>query len=166
MLLPHETLSCLSRQDDLFQDLVLGEPRGLTAFWRETAVRSPGFVASHPVNEIRVDPEHAVPIGIYGDDSGLFTNQKVLALLWGVGCSGEQHVGLQNSFRRYPLAAHHSWRDTACALQGLGLEFVLVSVGGFPDRDHNQRLFERDYYPDRAALALTPLTRGNHVGAF
>ena len=51
--------------------LCVGSPRN-TAWFQE-----------HPVLAVQESPNRCIPIGIYGDDAGVFNNAKILMLLWG-----------------------------------------------------------------------------------
>ena len=53
-----------------------GKPGVLDKFW--SAIRTTDFVQKHPVEEVHNSPSTCVPIGIFGDDAGVFSNQKVI----------------------------------------------------------------------------------------
>ena len=91
-LLPHEAFSTLSEFPELFKDLLTGPDGNLQRFWDNTA--NTRWFQKHPLPELHASPQLCVPIGIHGDDAGVFGIEKVLVLTW---CSvAREHVTLDS----------------------------------------------------------------------
>ena len=84
VICPHETLGALYKEPLLFEEL-FGSRALLEEFWRKSPSE---WVQAHPIPEVTSDPRHALPYGIFGDDSGLFKTDKFLVLLWGGVANG------------------------------------------------------------------------------
>ena len=82
-LLPHETFASLFTFPELFRELLSGGEGALRAFWEGSRAAGDRWYTHHPVLAVHSDPEHCVPLCIFGDDAGLYLNQKALVLLWG-----------------------------------------------------------------------------------
>ena len=83
-LCPHETFSTLHACPELFEGLLTGPPGSLAEFWRQSARANSDWYDLHAVAQVKSAPESCVPIGIFGDDAGLFNSQKVFNPLVGV----------------------------------------------------------------------------------
>ena len=80
-LCPHEVFAQIHTYPELFHYL-FGTPEELTQFW--DGCRHSSWYEMHPVDEVHTCPEVSVPYGLYGDDAGVFTHQKVLCLFLGL----------------------------------------------------------------------------------
>jgi hypothetical protein len=76
VLLARETFASLARVAELFEELVIGQPGLLDAFWRNAA-------EAELLPELRANPNLCVAIGMHGDDAGVYQIEKVLVLTWG-----------------------------------------------------------------------------------
>ena len=163
VLCPHDVFATLHTVPELFQELMTGPPGNLTEFWNGCA-HTP-WAQRHPVPQVQEDPEHAVPIGIYGDDHGLFRTEKVLCLFWG-------------SVALHGLLSLDS-RIVFCAIQCKTLvegtlrviyavwqwSLTWLALGVHPDVDHTGRPFSLTFHPLRFLRKGARLA-GDYVGAF
>ena len=79
-LLPHETFASLGKYPELFKELLCGPDGNLQNFWHQSTGR---WRTHHPIPEVHSAPGQCIPLGIFGDDAGVYAAQKVLVLLWG-----------------------------------------------------------------------------------
>ena len=80
-ILPHELFGSLYKFEDMFAHMFLGAAGAMDFCWEHS--RSTDWYKRHPVFEVPPNLDKCVPIGIYGDDAGVFNNEKVLVFLWG-----------------------------------------------------------------------------------
>ncbi len=162
-ILPHELFGTLYKFKDLFAHMFIGADGVLEAFWEHA--KSSDWYKRHPVFEVSQDPTHCVPIGIYGDDAGVFNNEKVLVLLWGGVV--EDHPTLLSrllfSAVQYSRVIPHKTLPAVYKVWVWGL--TCLASGEYPVCDHEGRLFSREYCPDRMQLAGTRIA-GEYVGVF
>ena len=165
VLLPHEVFhTTWTHAREIFHYLFVGDDTNLANFWENTARTDPEFVADHPVCASN-EPCHIVPLGMHGDDAGLFEHEKALVLSW--NSVAVQRTTIDNRILFGTMAC--SKIITGLTLHQFYLVFVwsmnCLAEGKFPARDHRNRKFGPDYYPERAAKAGNPLA-GNYVGAW
>ena len=164
-LLPHEvfhTIHTLGKE--LFDYLFVGGPGNLEEFWRLTEATDPEFVREHPVTQ--ETPSHLrVPLGMHGDDAGLFEAEKALVLSWNSVAVSRSTVdnrilfGVVQMSKAIPgLTLHQFYTVFVWSMNAL-------STGKFPEEDHNGKKFDCNYYPERAEMAGKPLA-GGYVGAW
>ena len=160
-LLPYEVFDSLYQHaPELFYELFVGKGNNLSHFWRSTQATDPNFFDSHPVL-VGADLNRTVPIGMHGDDAGIFQGaEKALVLSW-------------NS-----VAVAHSTIDNRILFGSiLGKKIIpeltlgqfykvfvwainVLAIGIFPDSDHNGRKFGPNYFPQRAAKAGQQIAGG------
>jgi hypothetical protein len=164
-LLPHEVFHTLyTYGPELFHHLFVGRPGNLLHWWQETYRTNPEFVDNHPVCK-ETPADYNVPIGVHGDDTGIFDHDKALCVSW--NSVAVQHQTIDNRIlfgtlsltKMVPgLTLHEFYRVFVWSLNAL-------STGKFPYGDHNGKLFDQNYYPDKAANAGKQLA-GGFVGAW
>ncbi len=165
VILPHEVFhSIFEASQELFHHLFVGGPGNLESWWRQTEATDPGWVQRHPVC-IQTPASLRVPLGMHGDDAGLFEHEKVLVLSWNSVAVG--HTTIDNRILFGTLA--YSKVLGGVTLNEFYTVFVwslnALSTGLFPEADHNGRRFDADYYPEKAKLAGNPIA-GGFVGAW
>ena len=160
-LLPHEVFAQLYNYPELFER-VFGSCDQLEQFWAGDQT----FAQQHPVTEVLSDPRHCVPIGIYGDDSGIFTHQKVLCLFWGsVATAGLLSLDSRIIFTLCQYAwvlGIHTFHEI---YKVWTWSLTWLAMGLFPDVDHNGMPFTDSYHPKRFVYRLRPLA-GRFRGVF
>ena len=160
-LLPHEVFHSLFQHRELFDYLMVGDAGDLEAFWNHAS--SSEWFKAHPVLELQTSPTNCIPLGFYGDDAGVFNNEKVLMLLWGGVIKNHETLFSRIVF----TAVQYSRVVPEKTLDEIYEVFVWsmtwLAIGEFPPVDHKGRAFDDDYYPDRARLAGQRLA-GSFVG--
>ena len=161
-LLPHETFSALSRFPELFEDLLTGPDGNLQRFWANTS--STRWFQKHPLPELHSDPSLCVPIGIHGDDAGVFGSEKVLVLTW---CSvARDHVTLDSRILFSAVLGNHCvpLKTVETLYKVFAWSLNCLASGEFPAVDHNGVAFSKTYMQWRFARAGLPLTQCNMRG--
>ena len=138
----------------------------LESFWRETAANDPDFYRAHPVPQVIEDPAHCVPLGIYGDDSGLFVAQKFLVLLWGSVATAGKTLDSKLFFCAVSYLYLVPGKSLEMVYRVFHWSLTWLSLGEFPPFDHQGRWFCDSYYPHRAKLAGKRISKKGYVGAF
>jgi hypothetical protein len=88
----------------LFEELLAGPPGTLANFWQKTSESE--WYLKHPLPDLHRDLSLFVPIGLYGDDAGVFGAQKVVVLTWGSAARELRTVDGQLLFL---LSLTHTW---------------------------------------------------------
>ena len=145
-ILPHELFGSLFHTGyELWQHMFTGGPGELAQFWEKS--RPTDWFQKHPVREVAHDHMHAVPYGIYGDDAGVFQNEKILVLLWGGVV--ENHPTLISRLLFSAIAYSR-------LIPGVTLpqvykvwkwSFTWLAIGEYPDRDHLGRVLDQGIAP-------------------
>ena len=139
VLLPHEFVSSLSTMPKMFRRLLYGSRANLENFWMQS---DGAWRQSHPVWEVNNDPCRAIPIGIFGDDSGVFTSDKFLVLFWGsVALTHLLSVDSRLLFGavQYKIAIANRTVEELYKVLTWSLQWL--AIGEHPDRDHNGCFF-------------------------
>ena len=82
-----------------------------------------------PLEELHISSETCVPIGIFGDDAGVFSSQKVRALLWGSVAVKRLTLDSRILFSAITYAPHRARENTYSAVQGPRVVFELLGIG-------------------------------------
>ena len=162
-LLPHEMFHTLFlNAPEVFHYLFVGGAGNLAAWWGHTQDTDPDFVRDHP-GCLETAPEFRVPIGMHGDDAGLFEHEKVLVFSW--NSVAVERSTIDNRILFGTLA--YSKIIPGLTLYEFYDVFVwslnALSYGRFPSVDHKGKKFDESYYPWRAAMAGQALA-GDFVG--
>ena len=155
--LPHETFASLAHWPELFNELLCGDAHNLEAFWGASA--SP-WLERHPVPQVSTRPSMRVPLGIHGDDAGLFAAQKVLVLAWGSVAVERLTLDSRILFSAISYGNIVAKKTLAVLYTVLVWSLNCMAIGEFPYCDHNGRPFSAEYCPDRFAKAGQPLAGG------
>eukprot|EP00959_Pyramimonas_sp_CCMP1952_P160344 3353862-Pyramimonas_sp.AAC.1 len=151
-LLPHELFGSLyTHGRELWQRMFTGGPGELAEFWAKS--QTSDWFRKHPVREVGHDPLHAIPYGIYGDDAGVYQNEKILVLLWGGVVENHPTLISRLLFTAvaYSRAVPHITLPAIYKVWKWSVTWL--AIGEYPDVDHDGRRFGPGYYPDRARLA-------------
>ena len=161
-LLPHEVVHTLSKHDELFKFILTGD--NLPDFWR--GCRDSDWYQNHPLPQLRERPESCIPIRLYGDDAGVYENQKVLIINWCSACV----TGTLTLDHRiiFTCLTYLRLVDSSISVVYKVLQWSLLwlALGEFPDRDHNGKFFSLEYMPERYRMRGQPLTASGFVGVF
>ena len=138
VLLPHELVGTLSAYPELFEFL-MGSAKELFDFWKGTAETDREWMDAHPaLNPGAEDFEKLVPIGIHGDDAGIFQGEKYLVVSWN-SCAAEGRKTLDNRM----LIACILYNRLVEGVSLNQLYRVLVwsldalATGIYPEKDHD-----------------------------
>ena len=166
VFLPHETLSHIYREPELLEDLLCGPEGCLDTFWENTAASDPEWRSKHPVAELHTQPSTCIPIGIHGDDAGLYQSEKMLIITW--NSLATQHLTLDSRILFGALTYAHAvpGKTVDVLYEVLAWSLNCIAEGRFPWCDHRGRLFSREHHPDRFRVAGSPLTAAGHRGIF
>ena len=162
-LLPHETFSSLSAYPELFQELMTG-PRGNSqAFWQGTS--STDWYKKHPMPELHAAPHKAVPIGIHGDEGGVYgSGEQVLVITW---CSvARDLLTLDSRILFATVLVRHCvpLKTNETLYKVLRWSLNCLAEGVFPHEDHEGVKFSKEHHRTRFANAGKPLTGDNMRG--
>ncbi len=162
--LPHELFAKLSECPELLAELLTGPPGNLDAFWRSTAETQ--WCQRHPLPEIHTNPGRCVPIGLHGDDAGVFGNQKVLVLTW--GSVARELLTLDGRFLFCAMTYAHvaPGKTIEVLYEVLVWSLLCLAEGVYPTCDHCGRPFSETYHPDRWHKAGKPLSRDGYRGVW
>ena len=141
--LPHETFSSLSEYPELFEELMTG-PRGhLEAFWEGTS--STSWYKKHPMPELHAAPHLAVPIGIHGDEGGVYgSGEQVLVITW---CScARDLLTLDSRILFAAVLCNHRvpMKTNETLYKVLRWSLNCLAEGKFPHADHEGKIFPRN----------------------
>ena len=159
-LLPHEVFHHLHQRPVLFERLFTGGEQNLVGFWNAEEQANSCWYRDHPVIARVPDSSKRVPIGIHGDDAGVYGEQQVLCLTWG---SVAVHVPTLDNRLLFAMVRVSDIlqdpEDTTrrTLFQVLQWSISVLGTGAFPHCDHTGRPFHAGYHPRRAALAGKPL---------
>ena len=163
-LLPHEVFSTLSMYGELFQELLTGPVGELQSFWDATS-DTPWF-AKHPLPELHAAPHLCVPIGIHGDDAGVYNSEQVLVLTW---CSvARELLTLDSRIMFAAVLVNHCvpMKTVETLYRVFRWSLNCLASGTFPHTDHDDVPFSRTHHPARFAKAGMPLTNNNMRGVW
>ena len=165
VLLPHEVFGALYQNArELFENLFVGDTGNLERFWSETQRTDPEYVANHPCTG-ETPPNFRVPVGMHGDDAGIFESEKALILSW--NSVAVNHLTIDNRILFGTLL--YTSILPGVTLQQFYKVFVwsmnCLSRGFYPYEDHEGKAFGADYYPQRAENAGKAIA-GGYVGAW
>jgi len=168
--LPHELFACLSAYPELFSELLSGPAGTLEQFWEHTAETE--WFQRHPLqHEIEASPQLCVPIGIHGDDAGVFSNDKVMVLTW--GSVARELRTLDSRLLFCAVAYRHAvhGKSIEAAYEVLTWSLQCLAAGVWPDVDHKGRPLDSmehcgSQHAGRHRLnqAGRPLTTAGHRG--
>jgi hypothetical protein len=155
-LLPHEVFHHVHQHPALFERLFTGGQQSLEAWWRGEEQADSCWYRDHPVIARVPDSSKRVPVGMHGDDAGVYGEQQVLCLTWGSVVS--QLPTLDNRILFSMIRVSDILQDVQdttrrTLFQVMQWSFAAASAGVFPYCDHAGRPFGVDYHPRRAALA-------------
>ena len=166
VLLPHELVGTLSAYPELFEFL-MGSAKELFDFWKGTAETDREWMDAHPaLNPGAEDFEKLVPIGIHGDDAGIFQGDKYLVLSWN-SCAAQGRKTLDNRmlfacvlYNRLVegVSLNQLYRILVWSLDAL-------ATGKYPEKDHDGIEFSKSHHPKRAQMAGQKIADG-YRGAF
>ena len=139
----------------MFADL-FGSAADLLAFWEGS--KNCEWYRRHPVSEIAAAPSSCHPVGVYGDDSGVFQRQQILVLTWGGVAVQNKTLGSRLLFSAVLYKFLVPDKSLAEIYKAFAWSLEWLEIGVHPDVDHNRRAFSLDYCPNRFAKAGTPLT--------
>ena len=163
-LLPHEMFSALSRTPELFQELMTGPVGYLQSFWDETS--STRWFDRHPLPELHAAPHLCVPIGIHGDDAGVYNAEQVLVLTW---CSvARELLTLDSRILFTAVLVNHCvpLKTVDVLYKVFRWSLNCLASGTFPHADHDGVECSVDHHPARFANAGMPLTHNNMRGVW
>ena len=157
-LLPHESFHTLHQYRELFDHMMIGDV-GTAPFWQ--GIANTAWYQNHPLEQVRSDPEHCVPVRMYGDDAGLFQNQKTLVLLWGsAAVSNRLTLDSRILFTAINYLQVVPARTLNVNYKVWAWSLMWLALGIFPDVDHDGIPFSLTYHPERFATRLQPLAGG------
>jgi hypothetical protein len=151
MLLPHETFAAVAKYPDLF-DVLFGTPGKIEDFWAKTAGCE--WFENHPLHdEICRNPTSFVPIGIHGDDGGVYgSSNSIMVLTW--GSVVQELVTLDSRILFTGILLNTAVPSKT--LDELYKVFVwslnCLAAGFYPEADHIGKAFSLDYMPNRYKL--------------
>ena len=164
-LLPHETFASLFGFPELFRELLLGGEGALRSFWEGSRAAGDRWYTHHPVEAVHSNPEHCVPFGIFGDDAGLYLNQKVLVLLWGSVAVQSLTLDQRILFCAITYKNLVPGKSIQMLYKIMRWSFAQLALGTWPSCDHEGRPFSASHHPRRYAMADQPLA-GEYIGVF
>ncbi len=170
-LLPHELFGTLAaKTPQCFREL-FGDALERDFWWTElerTAEQSPDdlrgrehvrWCAEHPCNAS--EPRDRVPLGIHGDAGQMHGGEKVMVLSWGGLCRKGSTLDTRLLFAciKDSLMVHEGRKTLFAAFKVLAWSFGSLAAGMHPAKDHEGVPFSAGYFPERLALANTPLVQ-------
>ena len=165
VLLPHEVVGTLGAYPDLFEYL-MGSAKELFDFWKGTAETDREWMDAHPTLNGAEDFEKILPVGIHGDDAGIFQGDKYLVVSWN-SCAAEGRKTLDSRI----LIACVLFNTLVEGVSLNQLYRVLVwsldalATGKYPAKDHDGTKFSKSHHPKRAKMAGKQIADG-YRGAF
>lgn len=164
-LLPHEVFANLSKYPELLNELLLGKPGDLEKFWHETAKTT--WFQRHPLEDLKANPNNYIPIGVHGDDAGVYNQQNnVLVLTWGSVVQELLTLDSRILFTAVMLNTAVPGKTTEVLYKVFAWSLNCLASGVFPSEDHNGKAFSTDYHPDRHALRGHPLNQSGLRGVW
>lgn len=160
--LPHELMSSLSNFPELFEMLLTGPAGTLESFWQNVAETA--WYQQHPVPTLHDSPARCIPIGLHGDDAGVFANEKVLVLTWGSVARELLTLDSRLLFTAVTYAHCVPGKTVETLYAVLAWSVNCMIAGVFPTHDHEGVPFSTTHHPARFAVAGRPLTKGHHLG--
>ena len=161
-LLPHEWFGALHAFPDLFADLFTGGDANLRHFGERS--RDSDWYQKHPV--IPSAPlEMLIPLGLHGDDVGVYRKEKVLVMTWGPLAVGRHVLDTRLIFTGIfvkSMVPDVTWDEIQRVLTW---SFKCLAMGTYPAADHNGKPFAADHHPARAALA-NQVIAGGYLGVW
>ena len=163
-LLPHEFFASIyAGAPDLFKHLFLGEDGALEDFWARS--QDTEWFRRHPVVQAVPDPRHRVPIGIHGDDVGVYWQDKVVVMTWGSVAVEILSVDTRILFSCIRCGDLIPEVSLAEIHKVLVWSFAALAAGRWPEQDHNGVPFTATHHPARWRRAAHVLA-GPYVGAW
>ena len=162
-LLPHETFASLGKYPELFKELLCGPDGNLQDFWQKSTGR---WRTHHPIPEVHSAPGQCIPLGIFGDNAGVYAAQKVLVLLWGSVALEALTLDSRILFCSIMYALVVPIKTIAMLYEVLAWSLTWLAMGVHPDVDHRGVPFSTTHHPSRFKNALKPLVNGGYVGVF
>ncbi len=153
--LPHELMASLSLVPELFEELLIGPPDTLASFWQKTAETR--WYQQHPLPELHRDPGVCVPIGLHGDDAGVFGAQKMLVLTWGSVARELLTLDGRLLFSVVTYAHVVPGKTIETLYTILVWSLNSMSEGCWPSVDHLGQHFSATHHPRRFSKAGLPL---------
>ena len=161
-LLPHEWFGALYKFPELFHELMTGGDDNLRFFWEHS--KGTDWYERHPVVGT-VPPEMLVPIGMHGDDVGVYTLDKVRVVTWGSVATSLKvldtrliFTGVYDKHLLPEVTMEEIFRVLTWSLKALAL-------GVYPDEDHTGRKFSKTHHPWRFNMRGKEIA-GGYVGAW
>ena len=165
VLLPHELVGTLSAYPELFEFL-MGSAKELLDFWKGTAETDREWMDAHPTLNGAEDFEKILPVGIHGDDAGIFQGDKYLVLSWN-SCAAGVRMTLDN--RMLFACVLYNRLVEGVSLNQLYRVLVwsldALATGKYPEKDHDGTEFSKSHHPKRAKMAGKQIADG-YRGAF
>ena len=165
VLLPHEMVGTVNEYPELFEFL-MGSTKELFDFWKGTAETDRAWMDGHPTLNAAEDINKIIPIGIHGDDAGIFQGDKYLVVSWN-SCAAQGRTTLDNRilfacilYNRLVegVSLNQLYRVLVWSLDAL-------ATGRYPHKDHDGKEFSKCHHPDRARMAGEQIADG-YCGAF
>ena len=162
--LPHELMASLSLVPELFEELLIGPPDTLASFWQKTAETR--WYQQHPLPELHRDPALCVPIGLHGDDAGVFGAQKMLVLTWGSVARELLTLDGRLLFSVVTYAHVVPGKTIETLYKILVWSLNSMAEGCWPSVDHLGQHFSATHHPRRFSKAGLPLCLSGHRGVW
>ena len=112
------------------------------------------------LHELQQEPEKCVPIGIFGDDAGVFATKQVLVLLWGSVATQTLTLDSRLLFTAVTYAHIVPEKTLRVLYQVLVCSLNCLASGRFPHADHRGVPFGDTYCPRRRDKAGQLLANG------
>ncbi len=168
---PHELFGSIAAQTPQCFGELYGDALERDFWWTElerTAEQSPDdlrgrehvrWCAEHPCNAS--EPRDRVPLGIHGDAGQMHGGEKVMVLSWGGLCRKGSTLDTRLLFAciKDSLMVHEGRKTLFAAFKVLAWSFGSLAAGVHPAEDHEGVPFSAGYFPERLALANTPLVQ-------
>lgn len=152
VLLPHETFATVAQDQGLFEMLFKGPPGALEHFWERTSTTT--WFQRHPLlAELSAQPGLCIPIGLHGDDGGVYgQSNSVLILTWGSVVQELVTLDSRILFAGVLLNTAVPGKTMEALYKVFVWSLNCLAAGVWPECDHTGRPFSEDYMPKRYAL--------------
>jgi len=150
VLLPHEVFANIASFPDLFDVLFKGVPGALQTFWENAS----WWCERHPLyEELRATPELCIPIGMHGDEGGVYgSSNSVLVLTWGSVAHELVTLDSRILFAGVLLNTVVPGKTLEALYKVFVWSLNCMARGEYPATDHNGVPFSAAYTPKRHAL--------------
>ena len=157
-LLLHEWFGALYKFPELVRDLMTGGDENLRVFWDHS--KGTDWYERHPVVGT-APPEKLVPIGLHGDDVGVYSVDRVRVITWGSVVTSLNVLDTRLVFTG--IFDKHLLPDVTMEeiFRVLTWSLKALALGVYPDRDHRGTMFSMRYHPHRFEMRGQPIAGGS-----